>query len=151
MLLVPGTFACSTGTGAKLSLDEQQDQIVLELRLMYEWALETPQIAGFIPWHLSNRKMAARPDCDYGLGAVAMPRVMAELKKIGTLIKSGAPDKITNRCSETLFASCPAGGGKQLGGAGVVQCDACAGKHQVALKAAGCTASEVQMWCAVRG
>ena len=82
---------------------------------MYEWALKTPGIAGFIPWyrsstvtsvpfapfclilsvvclrrHLSNRKMVPRPDCDMALGAVAMPRVMEELRKIGTSIKLGS-------------------------------------------------------------
>ena len=66
-----------------------------------------------MPWHLSNRSMAPRsaarskkpagiwvaffqecqtiagadrPDCDFGLGAVAMPRVMAELERIGRYI-----------------------------------------------------------------
>jgi hypothetical protein len=90
VLLCPGTFACSPSLSpVKMTLDEQQDQIVTKLRLMFEWARQSPKVAGFIPWHLSNRKMAARPDCDFGLGAVAMPRVMAELQKIGSYIKAG--------------------------------------------------------------
>jgi hypothetical protein len=37
----------------------------------------------------SKELMTARPDRDFGLGTVAMPRVLAELQKIGTYIKVG--------------------------------------------------------------
>eukprot|EP01048_Picozoa_sp_COSAG05_P012599 COSAG05_NODE_1275_length_5306_cov_1.982719_3_plen_201_part_00 len=33
----------------------------------------------------------------------------------------------------------------------VIMCDACAGKHQGGLRDAGCTAAEVQAWCAKTG
>jgi hypothetical protein len=89
VLLCPGTFLCQSGTGGQMSRQQQEAQIVQKLRLMFEWAKQSPKVAGFIPWHLSNRKMASRPDCDYGLGAVSMPLVMAELKKIGSYTKGG--------------------------------------------------------------
>ena len=53
----------------------------------------------------------------------------------------------TTKCSDALSASCPRSRGHRSA-AGVIKCDACAGKSQPALKAASCTASEIQEWCA---
>ena len=52
-------------------------------------------------------------------------------------------------CIEVLSHMCgPAtSNGQHNSTAGVLQCDACAGKHQAILKTAGCTATEVQGWC----
>ena len=52
------------------------------------------------------------------------------------------------KCSEALSASCPRRG-RRHSADGVIKCDACMmGKNQVASKAAACTASEIQVWCA---
>ena len=50
-------------------------------------AIRTPQVAGFRPWHLLNRMdMPDSKWCDYRLGAVSMPAVMAKLRAIGSEI-----------------------------------------------------------------
>jgi hypothetical protein len=55
-------------------------------------------------------------------------------------------------CSE-LDTICPRTTGGAAGGAAgvVLRCDACVGKHQAALQQAGCTAADIQAWCAAAG
>ena len=60
--------------------------MVLEkLEVLGEWAARTPQIGGWYPWHLMDRMtMPDSTRCDYRLGAVSMPSVMAKLREIGS-------------------------------------------------------------------
>ena len=51
----------------------------------------------------------------------------------------------TNACSTALASACSQPTTK--GSKGVLQCDACVGRHQRELLSAGCTAAEVQSWC----
>ena len=56
-------------------------------------------------------------------------------------------------CAAVLNASCPRWPPRNRHAAvasTVLQCDTCAGKHQAALAQAGCTAAEVQTWCAAK-
>ena len=54
---------------------------------------------------------------------------------------------VGEKCSQALRESCPTA--VRTDSAGILHCDSCAGKHQDALKAAGCTAPEIQEWCTV--
>ena len=52
-------------------------------------------------------------------------------------------------CLAAMAAACPheqGGDGKRMA-VRVMKCDACAGRHQETLRAAGCGATEVQSWC----
>ena len=49
-------------------------------------------------------------------------------------------------CKDALRTNCPQ---RDNSSAGVLRCDACAGRHQLQLRQAGCTAEDVQQWCAV--
>ena len=64
---------------------------------------------------------------------------------IGVTIGSGA-------CDAALRAACPLYS-RDINRTAheVIMCDACAGKHQGGLRDAGCTAAEVQAWCAKTG
>jgi hypothetical protein len=61
-------------------------------------------------------------------------------------IPPSLPPSAATGCGEAFVTSCAAA---ERVGFGVLQCDDCVGKHQMALKAAGCTAAEVQKFCAV--
>jgi hypothetical protein len=66
------------------------------------------------------------------------------LRRLGWATAGVEPGSVGEKCSQALRDSCPTAARNS---AGVLQCDSCAGKHQDALKAAGCTAPEVQEWC----
>jgi len=47
-------------------------------------------VAGFNPWHFYNWSGPAMPGCNgMRLGAVAQPKLMEELRKVGSYIKKG--------------------------------------------------------------
>ena len=50
----------------------------------------------------------------------------------------------SNTCTQVLTAACPE---KVRTPAAVLRCDACAGTNQGRLRAAGCSAAQVQSWC----
>ena len=53
-------------------------------------AKEDPMVAGFNPWHFYNWSGPAMPGCNgMRLGAVAQPKLMEELRKVGSYIKKG--------------------------------------------------------------
>ena len=59
-------------------------------KLMRRWAKKDPKIAGFNPWHFSNRSgPQLRGGWDQRLGAVSMPSVVAKLQEIGKHISGG--------------------------------------------------------------
>lgn len=53
-LLVPGTFACSTGIGATENRTTQADMVLEKLQTLEEWAGRKPQIGGFYPWCVAH-------------------------------------------------------------------------------------------------
>ena len=86
-LFVPGTFSCSTGRGVTANHSSQTAMVLQKLEMLSTYAATTPKIGGFYPWHLMDRM--TMPDskwCDYRLGAVSMPPVMAKLREIGSAI-----------------------------------------------------------------
>ena len=94
LLLVPGTFACSTGIGATQNSTSQAEMVLQKLEVLEAWAKRTPQVGGFYPWHLMNRMdMPDSERCDFRLGAISMPTVMAKLKEIGRTIVSRAAEQ----------------------------------------------------------
>ena len=90
-LAVPGTFACSDYPNKRFSsLEESTDKAIQDVSGFYAWAKAEPKLAGLIPWHFANRSApqvnTSAPSysgCDLRPGAIAMPRLMAELRKIG--------------------------------------------------------------------
>ena len=91
VLLVPGTFACSTGIGVTQNRTTQSAMVLRKLEALEEWASRTAQVAGYRPWHLLDRMdMPDSKWCDYRLGAVSMPAVMAKLRAIGSGIVNGS-------------------------------------------------------------
>ena len=71
-------------------LDPQAKQIVIKLQGFFEWAKKDPKIAGFNPWHFSNRSgPQLRGGWDQRLGAVSMPSVVSKLQEIGKHISGG--------------------------------------------------------------
>ena len=90
VLLVPGTFACSTGIGTTQNSTTQANMVLQKLEVLEAWAKRTPQVGGFYPWHLMDRMdMPDDKRCDFRLGAVSMPAVMAKLRQIGQGIVNG--------------------------------------------------------------
>ena len=62
------------------------------IRGFFDWAKDDPMVAGMNPWHFYNWSGPAMGGCnEMRLGAVAQPRLMAELKRIGAYIKGRAP------------------------------------------------------------
>ena len=57
----------------------------------------------------------------------------------------GSVGNSSDACTEALAIICP---NNIRTAAGVLRCDACAGLNQERLRAANCSASEVQSWCA---
>eukprot|EP01052_Picozoa_sp_SAG31_P045574 SAG31_NODE_8378_length_1463_cov_1.504399_1_plen_364_part_00 len=97
LLLVPGTFACSTGIGVTQNATSQAAMVLQKLEALEEWAKHTPQVGGFYPWHLMDRMdMPDSERCDFRLGAVSMPTVMAKLSEIGHTIVSRAAQQPTS-------------------------------------------------------
>eukprot|EP00463_Aulacantha_scolymantha_P002486 TRINITY_DN3237_c0_g1_i1.p1 TRINITY_DN3237_c0_g1~~TRINITY_DN3237_c0_g1_i1.p1 ORF type:complete len:227 (-),score=14.73 TRINITY_DN3237_c0_g1_i1:2-682(-) len=88
VLFVPGIFAsdpvhCTEGN-VSCPLDKQAEQIVIKLDGFFKWAKTDTRVAGFNPWHFSNRSHAQLHGWwDQRLGAVSMPTVMAKLEEIG--------------------------------------------------------------------
>ena len=94
LLLVPGTFACSTGIGATQNSTSQAEMVLQKLEVLTAWAKRTPTVGGFYPWHLMDRMdMPDSERCDFRLGAVFMPTVMAKLREIGRAIVSRAAER----------------------------------------------------------
>jgi hypothetical protein len=48
-LLVPGTFACSTGIGVTQNQSSQTDMVMQKLEGLQQYALAQPKIGGFYP------------------------------------------------------------------------------------------------------
>ena len=89
LMLVPGTFACSNLSF--VSLAQSDTSVSTKLEAYLSWALEDHRIAGFCPWHFHNKSSSqAEPGdpCDMRLGAVALPKTMAVLRRIGALMKA---------------------------------------------------------------
>ena len=84
-MLVPGTYGCSNVT--YMPLADMAKNVVDKLDGYFSWAKEDRRIAGFNPWHWSNRgSPQSGPPCDMILGASAMPTVVAKLTEIGKFI-----------------------------------------------------------------
>eukprot|EP01052_Picozoa_sp_SAG31_P005399 SAG31_NODE_237_length_19590_cov_13.149915_5_plen_341_part_00 len=87
IMAVPGTFACSNVS--YMPLESSTQSVVEKLRAYFEWIKQDQLLAGISPWHFNYRqKPQAGGSCDMELGAVNMPTVLAELKKIGSWIKA---------------------------------------------------------------
>lgn len=97
VLFVPGIFASdpahctdkSQGCATPCPLDAQAAQIVAKLDGFFAWAKNDSRVAGFNPWHFSNRSGAQLHGCwDQRLGAASMPTVVDKLAEIGKYIIS---------------------------------------------------------------
>lgn len=98
VLLVPGIFASDPvhckASNVSCPLDLQSEQIVIKLKEMFEWAQSDSRIYGFNPWHYSNRSTPQLAGAyDQRLGAISMPTVADELRKIGQYIRGVAQKK----------------------------------------------------------
>ena len=75
------------------SVADQDGANAARVRGFFDWAKEDPMIAGFNPWHFYNWSGPAMPGCDsMRLGAVAQPKLLRELQKIGAYIKARSID-----------------------------------------------------------
>ena len=94
LLLVPGTFACSTGIVVTQNSTSQAEMVLQKLERLEAWAKRMPHVGGFYSWHLMNRMdMLDSERCDFRLGAVSLPTVMAKLRQIGRAIVSRAAER----------------------------------------------------------
>ena len=108
LLVVPGTFACSTGIGTTQNSTSQDGMVLQKLDVLEAWAKRTPQVGGFYAWHLMDRMdMPDSERCDFRLGAVSMPTVMAKLREIGSTIVSRAAEQRRGRDRHDAFADNP--------------------------------------------
>ena len=65
-------------------------------------------------------------------------------------LNPAAAGAATTACATALQAACPrTPPRRERTAAGVMLCDACAGKHQQSLRASSCSAADVQSWCAM--
>ena len=84
VVLVPGIMGCNY---TQSELDINSVQIVNDLDILFEWAKNETNVAGFNPWHFNNRSTnQAAPPCNMKPGGVMMPDVVNKLKEIGTYI-----------------------------------------------------------------
>ena len=108
----------TTNATVRCSVSDQDEQNVERIRGFFNWAKDDPMVAGFNPWHFYNwyvflslrahmvtrnnsarvcscrlvfRSGPAMSGCnEMRLGAIAQPKLMQELRKVGKYIKDRA-------------------------------------------------------------
>eukprot|EP01051_Picozoa_sp_SAG22_P014327 SAG22_NODE_1722_length_3723_cov_4.966060_2_plen_282_part_00 len=146
---VPGFFGDATASLSAAAKIKQDQALVAKLEQYLQWATEDSMIVGMNPWHWKTWKKGELPE-ESRLGAADNPLLVARLRSLGSSSSAIArPIKTDDgqRCSQALAVSCARGGRSTKGS---MSCDVCAGSRQNSpqLADAGCTAAEVQAWCA---
>jgi hypothetical protein len=118
-LHVQGLFADANFTFAG-TIAEQEPALLAKLNAYWDLVQRTPRIVGMNVWHWDD------------------------------IPPSLVPPPAATGCGKALAASCLAAATAMRGGGQQHrrwQCDACVGKHQPTLTAAGCTAAQTQQFC----
>lgn len=73
-----------------MPLEQSDANVKTQLEMYVRWASEDVRVAGFNPWHWSDRSSPqhAAP-CDMELGAVSLPNSLAYMRAIGAWAAGG--------------------------------------------------------------
>lgn len=78
--VIPGSFGANASVfPAAGNMTHQEDMLLLQLRMYWEWMQHEPRISGIFPWHWYYRDMHDA----YSLGTVQFPRLVEAYKAIG--------------------------------------------------------------------
>jgi hypothetical protein len=90
-LVDPSRHPTSNAT-VRCSVTAIDEANVERVRGFFQWAQADPMVAGFNSWHFYNYSGPAMRGCNtMRLGAVAQPKLLKELRRIGSYIKARAP------------------------------------------------------------